>query len=69
MTVFAKKIKSFKKVFTKGEQAMIIIGALLTLAIGICAVVGGIQMINWGIAKIIEGVHTFLMETYGFGLY
>lgn len=69
MMLIARKIKTFKKVFTKGEQRMIILGALVGMILGICLMVLGIKIMYVGIEMIISNIDKFLIETFGFGLY
>lgn len=69
MMLIARKIKTFKKVFTKGEQRMIILGALVGMILGICLMVLGVKIIHVGVEILLKNTHSFLLETFGFGLY
>lgn len=69
MTLIARKIKSFRKIFTKEEQLMIILTALVGIVIGVFLMVLGIKIMYAGIGMIITNTDKFLIETFGFGLY
>ena len=69
MTFAMRKIKSFKKTFTKEEQMIIILSAIVGIIFGIALIVGGIMLLAQGMDILFQSIDTFLRESFGFGLY